>query len=90
LEDLLPPDVLQPSIQVLHPCGDIFNLALVRALDLVGLAYHQVEHQLDTAVRFRDACPSAAAGRRAGCEADLVVSGLGGGEVELSGRSSLL
>lgn len=38
LEDLLSPDVLQARVEVLDALRDVLQLALVRALDLAGLA----------------------------------------------------
>lgn len=64
LEDLLPSDVVQSSIQVLDTCRDVLNLVLVAAFDLVGLTDNEVKRQLDTAVLVLGRQPAWAAGGR--------------------------
>jgi hypothetical protein len=50
LEDLFPPDVLQPRVQVLDPLRERLDLVLVGALDLARLANSHVQRELDGAV----------------------------------------
>ena len=50
LENLLPPDILQPAVQVLDLLRDIINLALVRALNLACLPDRHVQREFDSAV----------------------------------------
>lgn len=90
LEDLLSSDVVEAGVEVLDTCCDVLDLSLVAALDLVGLADDEVEGQLDAAVGFRGREPAGAArvGRRR--EAQLVVSGVGGGEGEAARGSAAL
>lgn len=51
LEDLLPPDVRQPAIQLFDFSHDAVNLALVFTLNLARLANRNVDAQLDAAHR---------------------------------------
>lgn len=50
LEDLFPPDVLQPRVQVLDPLRQRLDLVLVGALNLARLANSHVQRELDGAV----------------------------------------
>lgn len=81
LENLLPPDVLEPPIQISDLLHDILNFALILALDRACLADRQVQRQL----RGAEGLPGEPAGVGRGVrgrEADLVVAGVGGGEGE--------
>lgn len=77
-------------VKVLDTRGQVLELVLVGALDLVGLANDHVERQLDAAVGLVGCPPRRAArgGRRR--EADLVLAGLGGGEGEAAGGGAAL
>jgi len=50
LEDLFPPDVLQPRVQVLDFLHQRLDLVLVRALDSARLSDRHVQRELDCAV----------------------------------------
>jgi hypothetical protein len=50
LEDLFPPYVLQPRVQVLNPLRKRLHLVLVGALDLARLANGHVQREFDGAV----------------------------------------
>jgi hypothetical protein len=50
LENLLPSDISQTGVEVLNTRSNILNLALVAALNLVGLADYEVERELDATV----------------------------------------
>lgn len=88
MKHLLPPNILQPPIQILDLLHDILDLALIRALQRAGLANGQVQGQLDPVARRQRGEP-APAGRR-GREAQLVVARVGGREGEAPGRGALL
>lgn len=90
LKDLLPADILKTSVQVLDAGGNVLHLALVVALDLVGLADDEVDLEPDAALGVARAQPVAAARGGVRCEADLVVARLGGGEGEAAGGGALL
>jgi hypothetical protein len=79
LKQLLPLNIHQPPIQILHLLHQIRNLAMVIRLDLRGRADGQIERQLDAAERLA-AEPAGVAGGVRGGEADAVVAGVGGGE----------
>lgn len=81
LEDLLPPDVLQPAVQIAHLLHDIIQLALVRALNLARLANHHIQVEPHRAVNTA-AQPAAGARHILGCEAQAVLARVGGGEGE--------
>lgn len=90
LVDLLPPDVPQTEVEVLDARGEVLELGLVGALDLVGLADDEIQRQLDAAVGRRRGQPARAARVGVGREAQLVVARLGGGEGEAAGRRAPL
>jgi hypothetical protein len=90
LEHLLPPDVLQPPIQVLDPLDDILNLALVCTLDLGRLSNCQIERESYATEGCETREPAVVDGYRGGREADLVVARVGGAECEAAGRGALL
>lgn len=88
LEDLLPPNIRQPAIQLLDFGDNVVDFTLVFALDLARLANGHVDGELDAAARHAGVGePSAdtdgrGAGRR---EAYPVVAGIRGGEGEFRG-----
>ena len=86
LEDLLPSHVLQSRIQILDARSNVLKFGLVLTLNLVGLADDEVELELDPSVLIASAQPAAAARGRVRGEAELVVAGLMGREVEATGR----
>jgi len=90
LEDLLPTDVVEPGVEVLDTAGNVLELALVAALDLVGVADGKVEAQLDATIGAagREPAGTSRAARRG--EADSVVAGLLRGEGEAAGRLAAL
>lgn len=90
LEHLLPADVVQPRVEVLDARGNVLELVLVAALDLVGLADDEVEPHLDAAVGDARGEPPGAARARGRHEADLVVAGFLGGEGEAAGGLATL
>jgi hypothetical protein len=53
LEDLLPPHILQPGIQILNLLDQCLDQVLVRALDLACLANRHINGELDRAVHAR-------------------------------------
>lgn len=73
LENLLPPHILQPTIQIPHLLHNIINLAFIRALNLASLANRHIQMELDSAVDTARAQPSSAAGLHVlGCEAEAM------------------
>lgn len=90
LENLLPADIVQPGVEVADARGDVLQLVLVVALDLVGLANDHVEAQADAAVVVGGGEPAGAAAAGRGREADLVVARVGGGEGEAAGGGASL
>ena len=87
---LLPPNILQPHIQILDPLHDILNLALIRALDLAGVADRQIQRELDAAGRLAVGEVARAMRGVARGEADAVVAGVGGREGEAALGGALL
>ncbi len=65
------------------------DLAFILALNSAGLANCQIQRQLDTAEGLAIE-PARIAGRVRGCEADLVITGIGSGECEAASRRALL
>lgn len=51
LEDLFPPDVGETLVEILDADGDVLELVLIGALDLVGFADSEVKGQANPAVR---------------------------------------
>jgi hypothetical protein len=49
LENLLPPNIAQPSIQISNLSCNIFDLALIRTFDLAGLPNSHIQLDLDAA-----------------------------------------
>lgn len=90
LKHLLPPDVIQPRVQVLDPGGQVGNLGLVAAVDGRGLADGHVEGEADATVGLGHAQPGGAAAGGGGGEADFVVAGFGGGEGEFARGAAAL
>lgn len=82
LKDLLPSDILQPPIQVLHLLHNILDLTLIRTLDGTGLPNRQIQSELDSALGMKRRQPTRPTGRRRRREADLVVAGIRGAEGE--------
>lgn len=81
LKHLLPLNILQPTIQVLHALHQIRHLALILALDLARLPNRHVQRNPHRPVRGARQ-PPARRGVRLGRETDLVVARVGGGEGE--------
>lgn len=84
LEDLFALHILQASVQVAHLLDDVFDLVLVRALDLGGVTDSHVELKLDAARGLAGEEEAAGRGHVGGCEAEAVVAGVGGGEDEFA------
>ena len=89
LEDLLPPNILQPAIQVPHLLHNILDLALIRTLDLARLADREVQLELDAACRLSVRQPAAVGRGARGCEAEPVLARVCGreGEAALGGAA---
>lgn len=90
LENLLPPNIIQPRIQVPHARGQVLHLGLVAALEGAGLANGDIQGQADAAVGLGGGQPAGAAAVGRGREAELVVAGVGGGEGELARGAAAL
>ncbi len=90
LEDLLPPHVVQPGVQVLDPRRDVLELVLVRAVELARLADDEVEVEADAAVDVALREPVGLARGRGRGEAELVLARVGGGEGEAAGVGAAL
>ena len=90
MEDLFPPDVLQPRVQVPDLLHQRLDLVLVRALDPAGLANRHVQCELDCAVHA-GAQPAATTARYIlGCHADPMLAAVGSAESEAAlGATSL-
>jgi len=82
LKHLLPPDILQPSIEVLDLLHQILHFTLIRALDGARLADRQVEVELDLPAGNTVAQPATSGPGVRRREADAVVAAVGGGECE--------
>jgi hypothetical protein len=87
LENLLPSNVLQSSIQVPDPLDNVGQLFLILAFDFAGLANCQVEGKLHA---FGIVGEPASAGCVRGPEADAMFAGITGGEGESTGGGPLL
>lgn len=84
LEHLLSPDILQPTVEILHLLDDVLDLALVFRLDLAGLSDGHVQSHLDS-TRGGTRQPAAGRGTRIGGHTDPVLAGISGGEGEATG-----
>lgn len=83
LEDLLPSNVLQASIQVLDLGNNILNLSLIGALNIACLANSHVERDFDTANLMATKEPPNTGGSAAcGRKTNLVCAGISGGKSE--------
>lgn len=58
LENLLPPNILQPVVQILGPRRQILQLALVGTFNRARLADGHVQRQLDPAIRVVNRQPA--------------------------------
>ena len=89
LEDLLPPNILQPAIQVSHFLHNILNLAFIRTLDLARLADREVQLEFDAARRLSIRQPAAVGRGACGREAEPVLARVSGreGEAALGGAA---
>ena len=89
LENLLPPNILQPAIQVPHLLHNIFDLALIRTLDLARLADREVQLELDAARRLSVRHPDAVGRGARRREAEPVLARVRGreGEAALGGAA---
>lgn len=90
LENLLPPNILQPGVQILDLLRDVVDLALVRALDLARLANDQIQRELDGAVDPAAGKPSAARGNVLRGDAEPVLTAVGGAEGKFSSVGAAL
>lgn len=70
---------MQPAVQILNPLHDILDFVLVLSLNLAGLTNGNVDGELDGARRVGQ---PAGGDIRLRCEADSVLAGICGGEVE--------
>lgn len=84
LEDLLPPHVLQPRVQISHFLHHFSNLILVTAFDLRGLADCEIKLELDPADLRAGEEEAGGCGDVGRGEADAVLAGVGGGEGEFA------
>ena len=82
LENLLPPNILQPPIQIPHLLHNIIHLALIRPLNRARLPNHQIQSKLDPRLRLSTTKPSAARRGVVRGEADFVFAAVGGSESE--------
>ena len=89
LENLLPPNILQPAIQVPHLLHNILDLALIRTLDLARLADREVQLKLDATCRLSVRQPAAVGRGARGREAEPVLARVCGreGEAALGGAA---
>jgi hypothetical protein len=89
LENLLPPNILQPAIQVPHLLHNILDLALIRTLDLACLADREVQLELDAARRLSVRQPAAVGRGARRREAEPVLARVCGreGEAALGGAA---
>lgn len=76
---LLTTDIVQSAVHILDPLHDILDFVLVLRLNLAGLTNGKVDSDLDGAQRVGQ---PAGGGVRFRCEADSVLAGIRGGEVE--------
>lgn len=90
LENLLSPNILQPSIQVLNLLYNIRNLALILTLDLTRLTNRQIQVQSYTTQRMARAQPTTCADIRIRLEADTMLAGVRSGESETAGVAAAL
>lgn len=91
LENLFPPNILQPAIQIPHLIHQLVHLALIRTLNLARLANNHVKRQLHVAHVLATDEPSTGGGRIGGLEAELVLAAVGRAECEASlGRAALV
>lgn len=81
LKNLLPSNILQPSIQILNLLHNILNLPLIRTLNIARLPNRKVESKFDPALVAPEPRP-ALGGRALRREADLVLARVGRGEGE--------
>lgn len=84
MKHLLPPNIIQPRIEIPHARRQVLQLALVAALDRARLANRNVQRQPDPAVgrRHRQPVGPPTVGRRR--EAQLVVAWVRRREGELA------
>lgn len=90
LEYLLPPDILQPAIQIPHLLHQLVYLALIRALNFARLANRQIQRKLDGAVHAAAAQPAAARLHVLGRHTDPVLARVGGREGEAAATGAPL
>lgn len=90
LKDLLPPNILQPRVQISYFLHDLADLIFVRAFDLRCFANGHVEFEFDAA-DLRAAEEEARSCWDVGwCETEAVLAGIGGGEGEFAGGLAAL
>lgn len=82
LENLLSPDVVQPSIEVLDLLHNILHLALVFRFDLAGLTNGDIQREADCIVSVP---PAPRRGAAIWCQTDLVLARVGSREGESAG-----
>lgn len=90
LEDLLPTNIAQATIQILDSLHNILYLALVGALNGTRVANRHVEGELDAAIRLEGREPATRAGCRLWCEADTVFTRVGSSKGEAATGRALL
>lgn len=83
MEYLLPPDILQPAVQILDLLRNLTQFPLVRTLNRARLPNRQIQRQFHLSVPLPLAQPASRRGasRR---EADAVLAGVGGAEGEFA------
>lgn len=85
LEHLLPTNILQPAVQILHLLHNILHLVLVFRLNLARFTDSHVQSDLDRTGRGARQPATASCGVGLGGHADLVQAGVGSGEGKASG-----
>ena len=86
MKHLLPPDILQPAIQIPNLLRNLAQLALIRTLDRARLPNREVERQfyLPALPSLPLAQPTPRRGAAGGQEADGVLARVGGAEGEFA------
>lgn len=82
--NLLPPNILQPSIQIPHSDRQIRQLRLITTLNRTRLSNRQIQNQFNTAVILATDQPTPRQSVTRGQETDAVFTRIGGGESEAS------
>ena len=74
LEHLLPPDILQPAIQIPNFLYHLINLSLIRAFNLARFSNRNIQCKLNATPRLAVAQPTAARRHILGREAELMLA----------------